>query len=90
MSYLYYLKLLFLNFLGIHRLPSSIKYNDVKWDLHLAETKDGWMLIYLRFIETDEGTIDDELIKINDTSLYRAYRKMVSRLWAMSENITII
>lgn len=90
MSYLYYLKLLFLNFLGIHRLPSAIEYNDMKWELHLAETKDGWMLIYLRFIETDEGTIDDELIKINDTSLYRTYRKMVSRLWAMAENITII
>jgi len=90
MTSYYYFKLLLLNLLGLNRLPVAIKYNNMKWDLHLAQTKDGWMLMYIRFIQMNEGMMREDLINVVNKSKYKCYLQMLNRLWHMSDDIEIL
>ena len=90
MTSYYYFKLWFLNLLGFHRLPRAVRYNNMKWELHLAQVKDGWMFMYIRFIETNEGTMREDLINVVNKSKYKGYFETLNRLWHMGDDIEVL
>ena len=91
MTQYFYIKLWILNFLGFHRLPISIKYNDLEYDLLIANLKSDWLFTYTRFIaeENETDMRQEDLVVIQNSSKRKCYFEMLDYLWRNKKCLTI-
>ena len=80
MTFLIILHYLFINLLGIHRLPNIIKYNEVEYFniCYKPYEKNVWVVSYAKFIDWDKT---DNLVSRESKSQTTAFLKMLLFLW---------